>query len=67
MLSTAHLTMAEHFDMDELIQHLVTQQGNKGKTRVCFKPASRISNPSAFLFLLTTSFLHPGLYAAPSL
>ncbi|KAK4218349.1 hypothetical protein QBC37DRAFT_198740 [Rhypophila decipiens] len=32
-LGAAHMTMREHFDMDELFQHLVTKDINKGKTR----------------------------------
>ncbi|KAM7204272.1 hypothetical protein V8F20_003685 [Naviculisporaceae sp. PSN 640] len=32
-LGAAHMTMKEHFDMDELFQHLVTKDVNKGKTR----------------------------------
>lgn len=35
MLGAAHMTMKNHFDMDELLQHLVSKDGNKGKTRVC--------------------------------
>jgi hypothetical protein len=34
MLAVAHLTMGKHFDIDELYQHLVSTQGNKGKTKV---------------------------------
>lgn len=34
MLGAAHMTMKNHFDMDELLQHLVSTEGNKGKTRV---------------------------------
>lgn len=34
MLSMVHHTLAKHFDMDELIQHLVTSKENKGRTRV---------------------------------
>lgn len=34
MLGAAHMTMKDHFDMDELFQHLVSKEGNKGKTRV---------------------------------
>jgi len=34
MLGAAHLTMKDHFDMDEIFQHLVSTTGNKGKTRV---------------------------------
>ncbi|KAK0673652.1 hypothetical protein QBC41DRAFT_352535 [Cercophora samala] len=33
MLAAAHLTMQSHFDMDELLSHLVTTAGNKGKTK----------------------------------
>ncbi|KAI1853791.1 hypothetical protein JX265_003875 [Neoarthrinium moseri] len=33
MLGTLHMTMGGHFDMDEIFQHLVTMEGNKGKTR----------------------------------
>lgn len=33
MLGAAHMTMARHFDMDELFRHLITADGNKGKTR----------------------------------
>lgn len=32
MLGSAHLTMKDHFDMDELFQHLVSTEKNKGKT-----------------------------------
>jgi len=34
MLGAAHMTLKDHFDMDELLQHLVSTNGNKGKTRV---------------------------------
>ena len=34
-LAAAHKTFKGHFDMDELYQHLVSTNGNKGKTRVC--------------------------------
>jgi hypothetical protein len=34
MLGAVHMTMGLHFDMDELFQHLVTIDGNKGKTKV---------------------------------
>jgi hypothetical protein len=34
MLGAAHLTMKEHFDMDEIFSQLVSTAGNKGKTRV---------------------------------
>ncbi|VBB81854.1 Putative protein of unknown function [Podospora comata] len=33
MLAATHLTMKDHFDMDELLSHLVTTAGNKGKTK----------------------------------
>ncbi|KAI0129180.1 hypothetical protein BJ170DRAFT_594999 [Xylariales sp. AK1849] len=33
MLGAIHMTMGRHFDMDELFQHLVTIDGNKGKTK----------------------------------
>lgn len=33
MLGAVHMTMAQHFDMDELFRHLITTDGNKGKTR----------------------------------
>lgn len=33
MLGAAHMTMGRHFDMNELFQHLVSTNGNKGKTR----------------------------------
>lgn len=34
MLAATHMTMKQHFDMDELFQHLVSTNGNKGKTKV---------------------------------
>ena len=34
MLGAAHMTMAKHFDMDELLEQLVTTKGNKGKSKV---------------------------------
>jgi hypothetical protein len=33
MLGAAHLTMKEHFDMNELLQHLVSTKDNDGQTR----------------------------------
>jgi hypothetical protein len=33
-LGAVHMTLRKHFDMDELFQHLVSTDGNKGKTRV---------------------------------
>lgn len=34
MLGALHLSMRTYFDMNELFQHLVTREGNKGKTKV---------------------------------
>ena len=34
MLAAAHLTMKGHFDVDELLQHLISNTGNNGKTKV---------------------------------
>jgi len=34
MLAVTHKAMSNHFDMDELYQHLVTTEGNKGKSKV---------------------------------
>lgn len=54
--AAAHLAMKGSFDMDELYRHLVTTEGNKGKTRV------RISFPPAVFPQLTTSAVHvPGI------
>ncbi|KAK4166542.1 hypothetical protein QBC43DRAFT_332267 [Cladorrhinum sp. PSN259] len=33
ILAATHLTMSAHFDMDELLAHLVSTTNNKGKTR----------------------------------
>ncbi|KAL2023739.1 hypothetical protein VTK56DRAFT_1453 [Thermocarpiscus australiensis] len=33
MLAATHLMMKRQFDMDELLQHLVSSSGNKGKTK----------------------------------
>lgn len=33
MLTATHMTMAAHFDVDELFSHLVSTANNKGKTR----------------------------------
>lgn len=33
-LAATHLTLKKHFDMDELFQHIVSTDGNRGKTKV---------------------------------
>ncbi|KAL8376027.1 hypothetical protein RB595_007235 [Gaeumannomyces hyphopodioides] len=69
MLSTAHLTMAEHFDMDELIQHLVTPQGNKGKTRAYMQhrafELSEVRQRSFFFVFKYYTAVGEGLNPAP--
>lgn len=69
MLSTAHLTMAEHFDMDELIQHLVTPQGNKGKTRAYMQhrafETSEVRQRSFFFVFKYYTAVSEGLSPAP--
>ncbi|KLU84750.1 hypothetical protein MAPG_03786 [Magnaporthiopsis poae ATCC 64411] len=69
MLSAAHLTMAEHFDMDELIQHLVTQQGNKGKTRAYMQhrafESSEVRQRSFFFVFKYYTAVGEGLSPAP--
>ncbi len=49
MLASAHLAMSRHFDMDELYQHLVASQGNKGKTKVRRHAAPMCSTAYALL------------------
>jgi len=41
MLGLVHKTMGKHFDVDELFSHLVSTNGNRGKTRV----SSRVATP----------------------
>jgi len=43
MLGAAHMTLKAHFDMDELLQHLVTTTTNKGKTRVSLSSSSPLT------------------------
>ncbi|KAH8195944.1 hypothetical protein TruAng_009893 [Truncatella angustata] len=54
MLGALYLSMSPHFDMDELFQHLVTRDGNKGKTRAymdrAFEPTELRQRTSFFVF-----------------
>ena len=38
MLGGVHLALHEHFDMDELLRHFITDMDNRGKTRASQKP-----------------------------
>ncbi|KAK1774918.1 hypothetical protein QBC45DRAFT_23176 [Copromyces sp. CBS 386.78] len=33
VLGAVHMTMQKHFDMDELLKHLISNEGNNGKTK----------------------------------
>ena len=54
MLGAAHMTMARHFDMDELYRHLITTDLNKGKTRAyvdrAFEPTETRRRTFFFVF-----------------
>lgn len=59
MLGAAHMTMAKHFDMDELFQQLVGTDGNKGKTKVHIYPArflSRVAVADCFQAFVNRAF-----------
>lgn len=42
MLGSLHMTMHQHFDMNELFQHLVTMDENRGKTKVSLEACSSL-------------------------
>ncbi|OIW26757.1 hypothetical protein CONLIGDRAFT_557157, partial [Coniochaeta ligniaria NRRL 30616] len=68
MLGAAHMTMARHFDMDELFRHLITTSGNKGKTRAyvdrAFEPTETRRRTFFFVFKYFT-VVGEGLKSAP--
>jgi hypothetical protein len=68
MLGAAHMTMARHFDMDELYRHLITAEGNKGKTRAyvdrAFEPTETRRRTFFFVFKYYT-VVGEGLKSAP--
>jgi hypothetical protein len=68
MLGAAHMTMARHFDMDELYRHLITADGNKGKTRAyvdrAFEPTETRRRTFFFVFKYFT-VVGDGLKSAP--
>jgi hypothetical protein len=68
MLGAAHMTMARHFDMDELFRHLITSDGNKGKTRAyvdrAFEPTETRRRTFFFVFKYFT-VVGEGLKSAP--
>lgn len=68
MLGAAHMTMARHFDMDELFRHLITPDGNKGKTRAyvdrAFEPTEIRRRTFFFVFKYFT-VVGEGLKSAP--
>jgi hypothetical protein len=45
MLGAAHLAMKEHFDMNELLQHLVSTTDNDGQTRASTDTLTCQDNP----------------------
>ncbi|KAM5355686.1 hypothetical protein ACJ41O_002332 [Fusarium nematophilum] len=49
ILAALHLTMSSHFDMSELMAHLLTDQPNRGRTRAFMNRAyERSPSPAAF-------------------
>ncbi|KAK3347918.1 hypothetical protein B0H65DRAFT_571344 [Neurospora tetraspora] len=44
VLGAVHMTMQKHFDMDELFQHLISNEGNSGKTKA-YMDRTTESNP----------------------
>ncbi|KHE80986.1 hypothetical protein GE21DRAFT_1275760 [Neurospora crassa] len=44
VLGAVHMTMRKHFDMDELFQHLISSEGNNGKTKA-YMDRTTESNP----------------------
>ncbi|KAK4179373.1 hypothetical protein QBC36DRAFT_363182 [Triangularia setosa] len=68
MLAATHLTMQSHFDMDELLSHLVTTAGNKGKTKAhlnrSIEPTPLRQRSFFFVFKYYT-VVTPGLQPAP--
>lgn len=68
MLGAVHMTMAQHFDMDELFRHLITTDGNKGKTRAyvdrAFEPTETRRRTFFFVFKYFT-VVGEGLKSAP--
>ncbi|KAK4100358.1 hypothetical protein N658DRAFT_507877, partial [Parathielavia hyrcaniae] len=67
-LAAAHLTLRDHFDMDELFQHLVSTEGNKGKTKAYVNrafEADPIRQRSFFFVFKYYTVLGEGLTPAP--
>ncbi|KAK4111581.1 hypothetical protein N656DRAFT_141307 [Canariomyces notabilis] len=68
MLAATHMSMQQHFDMDELFQHLVSTTGNKGKTKAymdrAFETADLRQRSFFFVFKYYT-VVGEGLTPAP--
>ncbi|KAK0611559.1 hypothetical protein B0T14DRAFT_571440 [Immersiella caudata] len=69
MLGAAHLTMKKHFDMDELLQHLVSTTDNDGQTRAFMTDRAYETNPlrqrSFFFVFKYYTVVGEGLTPAP--
>ncbi|KAL1884167.1 hypothetical protein VTK73DRAFT_6836 [Phialemonium thermophilum] len=68
MLGATHMTMAKHFDMDELLMHLVTTDGNKGKTKAYVNRAfetSELRRRTFFFVFKYYTVVEEGLVPAP--
>ncbi|KAF7518516.1 hypothetical protein G7054_g13437 [Neopestalotiopsis clavispora] len=68
MLGALHLSMQTHFDMDELYQHLVTREGNRGKTKAYMDRAfetSEIRQRSCFFVFKYYTVVGDNLTPAP--
>lgn len=68
MLAATHMTMKKHFDMDELLQHLVSTTGNKGKTKAYMNRAIEtdpLRSRSFFFVFKYYTVVGEGLKPAP--
>ncbi|KAK4242903.1 hypothetical protein C8A03DRAFT_39848 [Achaetomium macrosporum] len=68
MLAATHMTLKQHFDMDELFQHLVSTAGNKGKTKAYMNRAFEsdpIRQRSFFFVFKYYTVVGEGLHPAP--
>ncbi|KAK4192221.1 hypothetical protein QBC35DRAFT_373917 [Podospora australis] len=68
MMTATHMTMKKHFDMDELLQHLVSTSGNKGKTKAYMNRATEtdpLRQRSFFFVFKYYTVVEEGLKPAP--
>ncbi|POS71483.1 hypothetical protein DHEL01_v210118 [Diaporthe helianthi] len=68
ILAGIHLAMSKHFDMDELFSHLVSPQGNQGKTTAFMHRAAEVNPQHQSTFFIVFKYytvVGEGLTPAP--